>query len=332
MAQRLRVGRRHRPVGRRADAGGGRPGPCVFCRIADSGPPSPDNGVLWVGRTALVVLNAYPYASGHLMAVPLRHVRSLGDLTDAEADELWVAARLGVAAQEAAYSPEGVNLGANLGEAAGAGIPRHLHLHAVPRWKGDTNFMTAVADTRVLPETLASSWERLPPPGRTGDGRGMAAAGAARVDGRQAPGRRGGRHAGEGTRTRGALRGRPATVRRFYGDVLGWEAAFPVVAGMPAAAFTWADPPRAAADRGRARTPHRWGGRRLGLYHVGLRSGTPTTNCARPTTRLVGGRRDHRRCRVTTPSPTASTSSTPTATNSSCTSTFPGSTGGPTRL
>ncbi len=137
------------------------PPPCVFCRIADSGPASPDNGVLWVGATVMVVLNAFPYASGHLMAVPLRHIRSLDELTDEEADELWVATRRGVAAQEAAYRPEGINLGANLGEAAGAGIPRHLHLHAVPRWKGDTNFMTAVADTRVLPETLASSWERL---------------------------------------------------------------------------------------------------------------------------------------------------------------------------
>jgi len=147
------------------------PEPCVFCRIAASGPASAANGVLWVGRTVLVVLNAYPYASGHLMAVPLRHVASLGDLTDEEADELWSAARTGVAALEAAYRPEGVNLGANLGEAAGAGIPRHLHLHAVPRWRGDTNFMTAVADTRVLPETLLSSWERLRaawPDGRDG--------------------------------------------------------------------------------------------------------------------------------------------------------------------
>ena len=134
---------------------------CVFCRIAASGPASAATGVLWVGRTCLVVLNAYPYSSGHLMAIPLRHVGSLGDLTDDEADELWAAARTGVAAIEGAYRPGGVNLGANLGEAAGAGIPRHLHLHAVPRWRGDTNFMTAVADTRVMPETLASSWERL---------------------------------------------------------------------------------------------------------------------------------------------------------------------------
>ena len=145
------------PVGTSSDD----PDRCVFCRIAASGPASADNGVLWVGRTVLVVLNAYPYASGHLMAVPMRHVAGLGDLTDEEAGELWSAARTGVAALEAAYRPEGVNLGANLGEAAGAGIPRHLHLHAVPRWRGDTNFMTAVADTRVLPETLRSSWERL---------------------------------------------------------------------------------------------------------------------------------------------------------------------------
>jgi len=141
------------------DPGG--PDHCVFCRIAVSGPPSVDNGVLWVGATTLLVLNAYPYASGHLMAVPLRHVRTLAELTDAEGTELWSALRIGVAALDAAYHPEGVNLGANLGKAAGAGIPQHLHLHAVPRWVGDTNFMTAVSDTRVLPETLASSWERL---------------------------------------------------------------------------------------------------------------------------------------------------------------------------
>lgn len=137
------------------------PARCVFCRIAASGPPSADNGVLWVGSETFVVLNAYPYASGHLMVLPLRHVGSIGDLTADEGAELWSATRLAVSALETALAPEGINLGANLGQAAGAGIPRHLHMHAVPRWLGDTNFMTAVAGTRVLPETLAVTWERL---------------------------------------------------------------------------------------------------------------------------------------------------------------------------
>jgi diadenosine tetraphosphate (Ap4A) HIT family hydrolase len=134
---------------------------CVFCRLAASGPPSADNGVLWRGEHTFATLNAYPYASGHLMVMPIRHVRSMADLGEEEGIELWSALRAGVAALEAAYGPEGVNLGANLGRAAGAGIPRHLHLHAVPRWVGDTNFMTAVAGVRVLPETLADSWQRL---------------------------------------------------------------------------------------------------------------------------------------------------------------------------
>ena len=137
------------------------PGRCVFCRIAASGPPSADNGVLWVGEETFVVLNAYPYANGHLMVLPTRHVGSLGDLTAGEGAEMWSALRLGVSALESALGPEGINLGANLGQAAGAGIPRHLHMHAVPRWVGDTNFMTAVAGVRVLPETLAVTWQRL---------------------------------------------------------------------------------------------------------------------------------------------------------------------------
>lgn len=134
---------------------------CVFCRIAASGPPSPDNGVVWVGATTFVVLNAYPYASGHLMVLPLRHVGTIADLSDAEGAEIWAALRTSVSALETALGTDGMNLGANLGRAAGAGIPRHVHLHAVPRWHGDTNFMTAVGGTRVLPETLAVTWERL---------------------------------------------------------------------------------------------------------------------------------------------------------------------------
>ncbi|MBV8463219.1 MAG: HIT domain-containing protein [Acidimicrobiales bacterium] len=153
------------PAGPPPDQGAPEPGDdpehCVFCRIAASGDPSPDNGVVWRGRHVLAVLNAYPYASGHLMVMPVRHVRTLADLHEDEADELWSALRRGVAALEAAYAPEGVNLGANLGRAAGAGIPRHLHLHAVPRWVGDTNFMTTVAGVRVLPEALPVTWQRL---------------------------------------------------------------------------------------------------------------------------------------------------------------------------
>jgi ATP adenylyltransferase len=145
----------------RAHAPADEPARCVFCRLAGSGPPSAENGVLWVGAQTFVVLNAYPYASGHLMVLPTRHVGSLGDLTAEEGAEMWSALRLGVAALESALGPEGINLGANLGQAAGAGIPRHLHMHAVPRWLGDTNFMTAVADARVLPETLAVTWRRL---------------------------------------------------------------------------------------------------------------------------------------------------------------------------
>jgi ATP adenylyltransferase len=134
---------------------------CVFCRIAASGPPSADNGVLWVGECTFAVLNAYPYTSGHLMVLPTRHVRTLAGLSDPESTELWSVLRHAVTALETAYGPEGINLGANLGRAAGAGIPRHLHLHAVPRWEGDTNFMTTVAGARVLPEALTVTWQRL---------------------------------------------------------------------------------------------------------------------------------------------------------------------------
>jgi diadenosine tetraphosphate (Ap4A) HIT family hydrolase len=136
-------------------------GGCVFCRILASGPPSADNGVIWRGDLAFAVLNAYPYASGHLLVLPVRHVSDLTELRDDESDALWSATRDAAAAVTAAYDPDGLNLGANLGRAAGAGIPRHLHLHVVPRWSGDTNFMTSVAGVRVMPESLATTWERL---------------------------------------------------------------------------------------------------------------------------------------------------------------------------
>ena len=134
---------------------------CVFCGLAESGPPSPDNGVVHRAAHTFAVLNAYPYASGHLLIVPLRHVEELRDLTPAESGELWGMTQDAIGALSGAYGPEGMNLGANFGRAAGAGIPRHLHLHVVPRWAGDTNFMTAVAGVRVLPESLPRAWEKI---------------------------------------------------------------------------------------------------------------------------------------------------------------------------
>jgi ATP adenylyltransferase len=134
---------------------------CVFCRLAESGPPSEDNLVVWRGRLTFVVMNAYPYASGHVLVLPLRHVGPMAELTAGESAELWSATQDAVAAIEKAFDPDGLNMGANLGRAAGAGLPGHLHLHVLPRWSGDTNFMTSVAETRVLPETLQLSWKRL---------------------------------------------------------------------------------------------------------------------------------------------------------------------------
>ncbi len=109
----------------------------------------------------MVVLNAYPYTTGHMLVVPTRHVARLDDLDREEFEELWTTTVAAIGAVERAYGPDGVNMGANLGRAAGAGLPGHVHMHVLPRWVGDTNFMTAVADVRVMPETLPSSWRRL---------------------------------------------------------------------------------------------------------------------------------------------------------------------------
>jgi ATP adenylyltransferase len=107
------------------------------------------------------ILNAYPYTSGHLMVVPNRPVRSLEELDAAAHAALWDLVRRSSAAVQRAYSPEGMNIGLNLGAAGGAGVPDHLHVHVVPRWSGDTNFMTSVAGARVLPEPLPDTWARL---------------------------------------------------------------------------------------------------------------------------------------------------------------------------
>lgn len=127
---------------------------CVFCRILDSGEPDERTYIVWRGATCFGILNAYPYTSGHLMVMPYRHVGELDGLDAAESAELWAATTQAVGAVRRAYGPEGINVGLNLGRAAGAGVLGHLHVHVVPRWLGDSNFMTAVAEARVLPESL----------------------------------------------------------------------------------------------------------------------------------------------------------------------------------
>ena len=136
------------------------PGECVFCALLSSG-VSPDSGVIAITDHSFVVLNAYPYGSGHVLVLPRRHLADMADFGDDEADNFFRTLRRAVAAVTAAYSPDGANVGFNLGRAAGAGIPQHLHGHVLPRWSGDTNFMTSIGETRVLPESLASAWEKL---------------------------------------------------------------------------------------------------------------------------------------------------------------------------
>jgi len=134
---------------------------CVFCDATR--PPEPDSLIVCEGSTSYVVLNLYPYNNGHLMVVPRRHVATLRGLTPEELQEVALLTQRSEAVLTEAYRPEGINVGVNLGKSAGAGIHEHLHVHLVPRWAGDTNFMTVVGETRVLPEDLLSTAERLRP-------------------------------------------------------------------------------------------------------------------------------------------------------------------------
>ena len=132
------------------------PGDCILCRVVEDG-----SQVVWADSRTAAVLNAYPYTSGHLMVLPVRHVGEMEDLSTDEGAELWSAVTDAVRALKAAYRPEGLNLGVNLGRPAGAGVPGHLHVHVLPRWNGDTNFMTTVAEARVLPESLPATAEKV---------------------------------------------------------------------------------------------------------------------------------------------------------------------------
>jgi len=134
---------------------------CVFCEEAAGNLVENESLLVHEGETAVAILNKYPYSSGHLMVAPRRHVGSLAELTDEEALEIHRLSVAGVDVLGRAYGPGGFNLGWNLGYVAGAGIADHVHLHVVPRWSGDTNFMPVLADVKVLPEHLLETRDRL---------------------------------------------------------------------------------------------------------------------------------------------------------------------------
>ena len=149
------------------------PGPdtgCVFCNLIQAvdwglaqGKSDAEKSGLIVARWpgGYVCLNLFPYSSGHLLVVPLRHTDSLAQLPEEEAAALMAIMQQVETALREVYTPQGINLGMNLGKAAGAGVAEHLHLHALPRWAGDTNFMTVTAETRILPELLEVTWQRM---------------------------------------------------------------------------------------------------------------------------------------------------------------------------
>lgn len=135
-------------------------GECVFCRAFGSSNDQ-ETVTLWRSQYSFALLNLYPYTSGHCMVAPIKHCAEFTDLDDETLAEIMVGARELVAIIKEQYSPHGFNIGFNVGEAGGAGIREHLHLHVVPRWKSDTNFIDVLGKTRVLPETIDQTFERL---------------------------------------------------------------------------------------------------------------------------------------------------------------------------
>jgi ATP adenylyltransferase len=133
---------------------------CVFCHAAE-GKADRENLVLLRGERAFLILNRYPYNNGHFMSVPYDHVSSLEDLDAPTLTEMMLLLNRGMAALRATMHPDGFNIGANLGHAAGAGIAGHVHIHAVPRWAGDTNFMPVIGDMRVVPQTWMQTYDLL---------------------------------------------------------------------------------------------------------------------------------------------------------------------------
>jgi ATP adenylyltransferase len=134
---------------------------CIFCDAAANPVADEQNLVVFRGASSMVMLNRYPYTSGHLMIAPFVHVARLSGLTDAAAIEIMQLTRRAEQVLERVYHPDGLNLGMNLGEAAGAGFDQHIHMHVLPRWTGDTNFMSSIADARIIPEVLEDTYNKL---------------------------------------------------------------------------------------------------------------------------------------------------------------------------
>ncbi|HZD95406.1 MAG TPA: HIT domain-containing protein [Candidatus Sulfotelmatobacter sp.] len=136
------------------------PGECLFCRVQKA-QNDEQNFIVWRGQTCFVILNAFPYTSGHAMVVPYGHLDELQRLPRAAAEEMMALTQKLEGILRDLYYPDGINLGMNLGRAAGAGIAGHIHMHILPRWFGDVNFMTAIGETRVLPEAIETTYRRI---------------------------------------------------------------------------------------------------------------------------------------------------------------------------
>jgi ATP adenylyltransferase len=135
---------------------------CVFCKKVEENEDE-KNLIVYRGLSSFVLLNLYPYTSGHVMIAPYRHIGRLADADDATWSEIAALTRKAEQALQTAYKPDGINLGMNLGESAGAGIADHIHMHVLPRWHADANFMSVIGETRVLPEALSDTYRKLKP-------------------------------------------------------------------------------------------------------------------------------------------------------------------------
>ena len=134
---------------------------CIFCNAAADPAADSTTYVIHRGQHHFIILNLYPYNNGHLMIVPLAHLDSIEQLPTEALTELMLLSQTSMQVLRSAYNPQGFNLGINVGGAAGAGVPGHVHLHIVPRWNGDSNFMSILANTRVIPELMSQTYERL---------------------------------------------------------------------------------------------------------------------------------------------------------------------------